>query len=282
VNHLYSVVEEVRDIFARRLGEYGVESIYRAAVYAFVSAALQRKVGRREILRPLEEKIPPPLLAYARRELIEKLGVLLERIEGMLSKDRQVLAHGEADLGFVVDSVKREIGEASYVLAYDCMSLIEQLVISAYLKASGARTVFLSTVFINPLGLTRFMTQQLVDPEHATLRGVARYVANRLGAKLYAKNSYIDKMVHEIGALGIEEFINKVEINRMASEILETVRAINGWALIFSDHGYDVVASLQDSHLYVVHGFRKSENSAHIPLLLLSRISFFMGIHGSR
>ena len=230
------------------------------------------------IIEGLEERIPLTLLAAAKRELVSKMHSLVKHIDVMLLENRPVLTYSEADLKYTIDTVKHEIGSVDYVLIYDCMSVIEQIVISAFLKAKGVRTLFLNIVFLNPIGLTRFMTSQLPDTRYRpSLLGVARYVASQLKAPLYTKNSLIDINVHESGLLGVDEFVKKIDIDRIANEVLEA--SSRGRILVFSDHGYDVVLAKQGQYLYIVHGFKQGSSSDDVPLLLLSRISLFMGAY---
>jgi len=281
MKQLYELLEDVRDIVAERLlSGYSLASTYRAVMYAFIYAAIQRTRNKHELLKPLEQRTPPPLLAAAKRELVGLLHEVFKHIDSLLTTERPVIVEGEADLKHVVEIIKYELGSANYVLVYDCMSMIEQLVISAFLKVRGARSIFLSKVFLNPIGLTRFPTQQLYGTGYrATLTGLAQYIANKLNASLYRKSSYIDDKVHEVGSLGIDEFVDKISIDEIAHEVLE--KAFEGRTLILSDHGYDLVISPGGGYLYVIHGFKQPSISGSTPLLLLSRITLFMGAYGA-
>lgn len=273
---LYELLEDVRDIVAERFASsYSLGSLYRALMYALVYAALRRRSERFELLKPLERRVPPPLLAAAKKELVDKLYHLLEQVDSVLASSRPVLVHGEADLRHVIESVKHEVGRIDYVLVYDCMSLVELLAISAFLRVKSVKSVFLSTVFVNPVGVTRFVTQQLYGTGHrVSLLGIAKYIANELGALFSMKSSFIDEKVHEVGLLGIDEFVDRVDIERIACEVLE--RARSGRVLTLSDHGYDVIASVHENYIYVTHGFSYGGSSSHIPLALLSRVTFFI------
>ena len=194
MKEFYELVEDVRDVIAEKLmPSYSLENVYKATMYALIYAVLQEKTSKYELLKPLEEIIPSTLLAAAKRELVSKMCSLVKHIDTMLMENRPVLTYSEADLMYTIETVKREIGNVDYVLVYDCMSVIEQIVVSAFLKARGVRTLFLNMVFLNPIGLTRFMTSQLPDTGYKpSLLRVARYVASQLKAPLYTKNSLID------------------------------------------------------------------------------------------
>jgi hypothetical protein len=276
LRQLYELVEGTRDVIAEKLmPSYRLEDVYRAITYTFVHVALQERGVRFELLKPLENKIIPPLLVAVKRELVSKVHYIIKQIGSLLSEHKPVLVHSEAALDQVVEEVKREVVGVDNVLAYDCMSIIEQLTISAFLKSRGVKALFLRTFFLNPPGLTWFMTSQLPGYERQTLRKVAQYIANKLGAQLYAKSSLVDLSVHESGLLGIDEFVERVDISRVAAEVLEASK--RGRALIFSDHGYDVVLSKRGNYIYVVHGFRES-GVGDFALLLLSKISLFMRV----
>jgi len=273
---LYELLEDIQDTIAERFASsYSLGSVYRALMYTLIYAALRRRLGRYDLLEPLERKVSPPLLAAVKRELTGKLHHLLEQVDSILASSKPVLAHGEADLRHTIDAVKREVERVDYVLVYDCMSLVEQLAISAFLNVEGVKSVFLSTVFVNPVGVTRFVTRQLHGTSHrASLLGVAQYIANELRASLYTRSSFIDEKVHEVGLLGVEEFVNRVDIDRVAREVLE--RARSGRVLVLSDHGYDVSVSVRENYIYVVHGFSRGDGSSYVPLVLLSRFTLFI------
>jgi len=276
LKELYELLEDIQDTVAERfMPSYSLGSVYRALMYALIYAALRRRLGRYDLLEPLGKKVSPPLLAAAKRELAGKLHYLLEHVDLILASSKPVLIHGEADLRHTIDSVKREVERVDYVLVYDCTSLIEQLAISAFLKVEGVKSVFLSTVFVNPVGVTRFVTQQLHGTGYRTsLLGAARYIAKELRASLYAKSSFIDERVHEVGLLGVEEFVDRMDVDRVAREVLE--RARSGRVLVLSDHGYDVIASVRENYIYVMHGFSRGDSSSYVPLALLSRLTLFI------
>jgi hypothetical protein len=279
MKQLYELLEDVRNIIAEKfISGYSLASTYRAVMYAFIYAAIQRTRNNYELLKPLEQRTPLPLLAAAKRELVSVLHDLLEYMDSLLTSERPVIVEGEASLRHIIEVIRYEVGNVDYVLVYDCMSVIEQLVISAFLKVRGVRSMFLSKVFLNPIGLTRFTTQQLYGTGYrATLLGLAQYVANRLNASLYRKNPYIDEKVHEVGLLGIDEFVDKISIDKIAHEVLE--KACRGRTLVFSDHGYDLIVSPGGDYLYVTHGFKQPSTLGSTPLLLLSRITLFMGAY---
>jgi len=271
---LYILLESVRDVVASLMQGYNLSNVYKTVMYSAIYAALYKSLGGCEPLRPLEEKIPLPLLAIARRKLVDEFLNLLEHLNMILSSKKPILIR-EANLDFIVKQLKNEIERVDYVLMYDCMSMIEFLTISAYLRLKGIKSAFLGSVFLNPIGLTRFMTHQLFGADYrASLLGVAQYIADNLGGIAYAKSSYIDEKVHEVGYLGVDEFVDVMDIEAIADEVLTSTS--RGRVLVGSDHGYDVVKSIDSKYIYVVHGFRPESSFKAIPLLPLSRFAFFI------
>jgi len=282
MKRLYELLEDIRDMLTEKfIPNYSLNNVYKAVIYAIVYAALRRTHNNYELLKPLKQKIPLPILAAAKRKLVNKFYIMLNSIDSLITSERPTIVEGEANLKHVVEAIKYEIKNVDYVLAYDCMSIIEQLVISAFLRTKGLRSMFLSKVFLNPIGLTRFATQQLYSTGYrTTLSGVAQYIAHKLKASLYRKSSYIDVKVHEVGSIGIGTFVDEMPISTIAYEVLE--KAWRGRTLVFSDHGYDIVISPKKDYLYITHGFKRANTSGGTPLLLLSRITFFIGIYRAR
>lgn len=272
---LYVLLERIRDDLATRLRYYDLSTIYRATMYSLTYTALARCCADHSILKPLERSMPKSLTVLAKGKLYYSFLELLNILDRLLSSKRPVVVEGEANLEFIVDWLRREVGKVDYVMIYDCMSLAEFLAISAYLYFKGIRSVFLSKAFLNPVGLTRFVTQQLCSTNYyKVLREVARFIAESLKGIDYYKSSYLDKRVHEYGYLGIDEFVEMVNINEMAEEVLS--RAIRGKLLVGTDHGFDFVMSKEDGYIYITHGFKSSDTYKATPLLLLSRLALFM------
>ena len=276
---LYILLEQIRDRITKYIWGYALSNVYKMVMYSAVYAVLHRGSGRYELLKPLERKIPPPLLAPA-KQLANEFFDLFNYLTMLLYSysEKPAVVEGEANLESITRWLKHEINTVNHVLMYDCISLIEFLTISAYLKLRGIKSIFLSKVFLNPIGLTRFVTQQLYGTSYrTTLLGVTQYIANNLGGAAYVKSSYVDEKVHEIGSLGIDTFVDVIAIERIAREILE--KASQGKILVCADHGYDIVESVDEGYIYVTHGFRPESAFKAIPLLLLSRFAFFMGIY---
>ena len=279
MRRLYALLEEIRDSITSLVRGYDLYIVYRATMYSTVYAALVRSYGSYHLLKPLEDKTPKSLVALAKGRLHHLFLELLSLLDKLLGSGRAVIVEGEANLQAIIDWLKHEVGEVDYVLIYDCMSLIEFLVISAYLQFKGVKSVFLSRMFLNPVGLTKFVTQQLHETyRYETLREVARIIAENLGGIGYSKSSYLDRKVHEYGHLGIDEFVEVIDIEGIAEEVLK--QAIRGKLLVGTDHGYDIVRAVEGDYIYITHGFRPRDTYKSAPLLLLSRFALFMEAYG--
>ena len=272
----------IQEIISQLQGEveillegYSLENIYKATIYAALRASITAKGEDYSLIKPLERKIPPTLSAMVKRRLVSRFSYIIRLLEGMLDNLRPTIID-EGNINQLVSKLRRSLHRIDFVMIYDCMSLIEFIIVSAYLKRRGLDTAFLDVVFINPLGLTKYVTQQLSGTEYRTvLREFAHMLAEELGGRSYSKSAYIDLRVHEYGSLGVEEFIDKLDIERIASEVFE--KALRGRVLVTSDHGYDIVVNKESNYLYVIHGHRLTKNGfAGVSLLPLSRFSFFM------
>lgn len=272
---LYMLLEGIREDLALLLRGYDLSTVYKAAMYSLAYSALARSYGDHKLLKPLVEKIPNPLVATAKGGLHHRFLELLKLLDATLNSKTPVVVEGTADLRFIIDWLKHEVGSADYVVVYDCMSLVEFLAISAYLRSKGVRSAFLSRAFLNPVGLTRFVTQQLRDiSRYEALSEVARLLAENLGGVGYYKSSRLDAKVHEYGHLGIDELIEMMSIDKVAEEVLSY--ALRGKLLVGTDHGYDFVISRGDDYIYITHGFKPSDTYKATPLILLSRLALFM------
>jgi len=243
-------------------------------IYSAAYAAVKKKEMDTRILKPLEKKIPTHLMYQAQRLLSPLFSKTINELDKTLESSRPVSLN-EANIKNIVEEVKNKFNSAEYVMVYDCMSLIEFILIAASLKLNHIESIIPDIVFINPIGLTRFVTHQLPNLDHrAVLREFAHILAKELGAHGYYKSAYIDLKVHEYGSLGIEEYIARIDIERIIHEV--SGKASTNPILVTADHGYDVIYDTDENYVYVTHGFKEPLKEKHIPLLLLSRFSFFL------
>lgn len=222
----------------------------------------------------MEERLPRPLVYQVRRILTPIFTKLLDILEKEL-ESKELVTVNEASIEKMVREVKAAFQDIEYVMVYDCMSLVEFLVVAASMRFNGLESVIPDMVFVNPVGLTRYVTYQLPSLDYkAVLREFAHMLARELGAHGYHKSAYIDLKVHEYGFLGVEEYVSRIDIRRKVEEVLD--RASSKAVLVTADHGYDIVYDTDDDYLYVTHGFREPLKQNHYPLLLFSRFSFLL------
>jgi len=278
LKELYKQLELIRDELARLLRGHKIGDVYKAALYSLAYSALVRRGGDLLLLKPLEDSMPRALVSAAKRKLYPPFLEFLRQVDELLESKKPVVVEGEADLRFILEWLEREVGKVDRVLVYDCLSPVEFLIVSAYLRSRGLRSAFLSRALLNPAGLTRFVTQQLRDVNRReVLREVARLIAERLGASEYFKSSYPDVTVHQYGHLGIEQFAESMRIEQVADEVLSY--ALPGKLLVGTDHGYDLVVSQENGYVYVTHGFKSNVTFKATLLAPLSRLAVFMEVY---
>lgn len=272
--NLMHLIDNAIERTKQLLEGYSVKNVHSALLYSAIYVAIRDKGLDIRLLQPLEDKIPKPLVYHARRTLVPPLTKTLNILDQKLESKKPVTVD-DASVNKLARKVKNVFGNIDYVMVYDCMSLIEFLVVAASMRLNNLESTMPDIVFVNPIGLTRYVTHQLTNLGYrAVLREFAHLLASELGSRGYSKSAYIDLKVHEYGSFGVEEYINRIDIIRVVEEVLD--KASNSVVLVTADHGYDVVYDVDDNYLYVTHGFREPTKGHHIPLLLFSRFSFFL------
>jgi len=255
---------------------YSIANVYRALLYSALHAATKHRNLSNVPLKPLEEMFPKSLLYQSHRELSWFFSILVKSLDEKLSSIKPVV-FDEANIEELVSRIKASLEKVDNVIVYDCMSLIEFIVVAASLRQRGYWSKILDIIFLNPLGVTRFVTQQLPPLNYrAILREFAHLLAKTLEARNYTKSAYIDLRVHAYGSYSLEEFIKKINIAQITEDIADI--ALTGTTIVTTDHGYDVVYDRSERYLYVTHGYR-GDFSGKFFLLPLSRFSFFMEVH---
>jgi predicted transcriptional regulator len=258
------------------LAGYTIDNVYKALVYSLIYKVIKGRDPTLSALKPLEEKIPKPLLFKARKDLSPVFETIVLELQKTLDSKKPILVEN-ANIPTIAREVRKLFRKIDYVMVYDCMSLNEFILVSAASRSQGFRTILPNLIFVNPIGLTRYVTQQLPGLDYrSVLREYARMLAERLRAKGYYKSAYIDFKVHEYGSMGIEEFLEKINITRIINEI--TNLASNGIVLITADHGYDIIYDPDSKYIYVLHGYKERVKGNHAPLLLFSRFSPFLTV----
>lgn len=140
------------------------------------------------------------------------------------------------------------------VVVLDCASLPEFLSIAIKAYASARDMIFLNKVFVNPIGMTSYLTSQLQQIGHPMLlRRYAEVLANILNANCSIKDSSIDWVVHTHGFTDLDNFLSSFPIkdiyNLIHNELVKGKRI-----MVTSDHGYDIIECNND--LCITHGIK--------------------------
>lgn len=271
----YELFEELQSRVAKLLMGNALANVYRAVLLSFVYTALKRAAPQSlAAVKSIEHLVPSHLVAIAKGDLVDLIEEFISWVSSLMKSNRPVTIDGEANLKLVLNSVKHRIGNADSVLIYDGMSPIEHVVVAAYARTQGL-TSLLVEVFVNPVGVTKFVTSQSVTYP-LTLSGLAGVIARELGASVHRVKREIDESIHELGQLGVEEFVKKLPIEDIAREVINEASLRR--TLVLSDHGYDMVL-IRGRDLYITHGFKPSSEHEHMPVLLFSRVAFYILIH---
>jgi hypothetical protein len=253
-NSIKSVIEVLKSM----TGNYDLNKLHSATLYSILDYILAKKgfdiKKREELLIGLKQLLPPIVQTLVKTKLETPLGKFADAIQRIL-ESKYIVLDSLASLDYVIKNITSVARKVDNVLIFDALSPIELVVIAGYLESRGFKTIATEVVFINPIGLTRFLTAQMGI--HSTLRDVASYIAGQLSARSYFKSSYMDEKVHSIGYMGIEEFVKNVNLKNLA-ESIEHV-ACSGNTLILSDHGYDVIWDQEAHYLLVTHGFKEGK-----------------------
>jgi hypothetical protein len=253
-NSIKSVIEVLKSM----TGNYDLNKLHSATLYSILDYILAKKgfdiKKREELLIGLKQLLPPIVQTLVKTKLETPLGKFADAIQRIL-ESKYIVLDSLASLDYVIKNISSVARKVDNVLIFDALSPIELVVIAGYLESRGFKTIATEVVFINPIGLTRFLTAQMGI--HSTLRDVASYIAGQLSARSYFKSSYMDEKVHSIGYMGIEEFVKNVNLKNLA-ESIEHV-ACSGNTLILSDHGYDVIWDQEAHYLLVTHGFKEGK-----------------------
>ncbi|MDM7274693.1 MAG: hypothetical protein P3X22_001010 [Thermoprotei archaeon] len=255
---------------AKSLENLPLEILYSTVSYSLIKAGLSIiKVKEPGELKRIEMGIPQPYRSVARTKLYLSALDLVKSLNSILEDKRRAVILEEANLQYIIDSLKIKVGKVDEVLVLDCTSVPEFMAIAIKLGSRKRSVNVLEEIFVNPVGVTRFLTGQLKAlGVEERLANYAKLLKERLGASSYDKSSTVDLIVHKHG-FALEEFLRV-----MSTRILKVFDKIErparlGSVLVTSDHGYDVIA---DEHgLYITHGYYGEGN-----VLSFSRVALFM------
>lgn len=251
------------------LGNLSAEVLHRIIFCSFMKAGLSIYGAQKE--QEMEvEKLIKTVAAY--RGLINgKLYLsalrFIKSFNSFLNSRHEVILK-EANLQNVIRFLENKVGKVDAVFVLDCASIPEIITIASKFSALGCNTTIYKEVFINPIGITRFLTGQLESfNRESYLIEYAKLLKERLNARFFKKISTIDLVTHQRGYT-LDDFLRSIEMQKLFDHINYFARQNS--ILITSDHGYDVVA---DEHgLYITHGYE-----GKCPLNF-SRIALFLVI----
>jgi len=273
VGRLPASAHNLVERLGKLVASYKLPDVYKALHYVAVETALLHHGLGAAMVEPPKGGALGTLVPLARRELKTPL------MDVILWMHREL----ERGIPFIVSegSVEELAGELSRsvvrpvdaVVAHDGLSLFEFAVCAAYLRfRMGMHAVMADFVFVNPPGVTRYVSAQAPQGERQSLAGVARALARKLNAKVYKRCGYVDWVVHEYGEGGWGSFVERLDVEAIAKGLAG--EASSGCVLVFSDHGYDVVLG-EEGGLYITHG-HKLEGGKGKVVLPLSRFSFVL------
>jgi len=250
IGSLENMIESLSEI-----GNLTTPILHRIALCSLLKAGLYLYDGKEQHEKELAGllfSIPPSYRGFVNGKLYLSALDYLKSVNRFLTNGNGSILLKEASLSHIVDLASR-IGKVDSIIVFDCGSIPEIATFASKLKALRYHSLILSDVFLNPIGITRFLTQQLKSlGQEDVLRGYADLLKQRLNANFSEKKSVIDLTVHAHGVT-IEEFLRSIDINELFNRIHFFAR--QGSILITSDHGYDVVADEQG--LYITHGYRR-------------------------
>lgn len=173
----------------------------------------------------------------------------------------------EANLQHILQFLKNKVGKVDTIFVLDCASIPEIITIASKFSALRRNTTIYEEVFINPVGITRFLTGQLESfNREGYLIQYAKLLKERLNASFSTKISTLDLVTHQQGYT-LDSFLKSIKMQKLFDYINHFAKQNS--VLITSDHGYDIVA---DEHgLYITHGYKKEcpINFSRIALFLV-------------
>jgi len=188
-------------------------------------------------------------------------------LKDFLEETRRTVILEEANLQFILDFLKEKIGKVGGVIVLDCGSIPELSTIAGKFAYLNRNVTIYDKVFVNPIGTTKFLTEQLAYFGRETmLKYYAELLKEKLGAKFGVKISTTDLVVHQYG-IDVGRFLNSLDIKKIFEQINHFVKQDS--ILVTADHGYDLVAD--EYGLYITHGYKRKcpLNFSRIALFLI-------------
>ena len=247
-------LEDIVNLLAE-MGNIPTETLHKIVFCSILKAGLSLYSARMQHLSELNNLLRSIPLSYrglVTGRLYLKALKLVKDFEKIIKDRRRAPLLKEANLQHIQGFLKRNLGKVDKVAVLDCASVPEIATFAAKFKSLNRHPTILAEIFINPLGATRFLTQQLkMFNQKTALSGYAQLLKQTLNAKQCYKTPIIDLTVHKNG-VSISRFLNSLNVQA----IFEKIKDLTGLdsILITHDHGYDIAA---DNHgLYVIHGYK--------------------------
>ncbi|MEM2364819.1 MAG: hypothetical protein QXD81_05035 [Candidatus Bathyarchaeia archaeon] len=230
--------------------------LHRMILYSFLKAGLSLYGTLEEQEAEMEDlikEIPIPYRGLMNGELYLYALNFMKKYNSILKGDGGAVILNEANLYHIVQFLENRVGRVDAVLILDCASIPEFVTIASKFHALNRNVTILDKVFINPIGITRFLTYQLKSFDRESyLRQYAQLLKERLKSRHCFIIPMIDLSIHEYG-FTLSTFLKYIKIQKLFDEVNNLARQNS--LLLTADHGYDIVA---DEHgLYMTHGYEK-------------------------
>jgi len=240
---------------ASKLGELPLQILHKIVFCSLIKAALltynASNMQRAEIEKIIKG-IPASYRALINGKLYLSALKFVKSFNDLIKNAKEPFILKEANIHYILDFLKETVGKVGVIVVLDCGSIPELVTLTSRFASLNHHTTILNKAFINPKGVTAFLTEQLTAFNRKTfLRQYAQLLKETLNAKAYIKISTIDLVAHQQGVT-IENFLASLNMLKIFDQINHFAKQDS--VLITSDHGYDIIA---DEHgLYVTHGYK--------------------------
>jgi len=273
VGRLPASIHNLVEGLGKLVASYKLPDVYKALHYVAVETALLHHGLGASIIEPPKGGALGTLVPLARRELKPPIRDTIIWMYRELDRSTPFIVSEGSVEGLTIELSRIIVRPVDAVVAHDGLSLFEFATCAAYLRfRRSMQAVMVDFVFVNPPGVTRYVSTQVPQGERQSLAGIARALARELNAKVFKRSSYVDRIVHEHGGGGWSSFVEHLDMEIIAKELAE--EASSGCVLVFSDHGYDIVLG-EEGGLYVTHGHKLGAGMERV-VLPLSRFSFVL------
>jgi hypothetical protein len=265
IGDLDTIIKSISD-----LGVLPINLLHKIVFCSFAKAGLSlfdATNSQRIELENLVKTIPASYQGLLSGKLYLSALKFIRSLKDFLEETRRTVILEEANLQFILDFLREKVGKVGGVIVLDCGSIPELSTVAGKFAYLNRNVTIYDKVFVNPIGVTKFLTEQLAYFGRETvLKYYAGLLEKELGAKFNIKISTIDLMVHQYGVT-VERFLNSLDIKKIFDQINHFVKQDS--ILVTADHGYDLAA---DEHgLYITHGYKKKcpLNFSRIALFLI-------------